>query len=244
MGTHVENTLASFRAAIDAGADAIEFDVRRCASGELVVFHDGTLSGLAGVDAAVADMPWNELRALTVTTPELPGQHGRICLLDEVLEDAAIAHALERGLEFCIEIKAREVAADVARWVLRHGLVPRVVMYSFHPEDLIAARREIPNVRTNFLFGERRENALNVAAEIGAWSINLETYDADADYIARARARGLQVSVGNTNEPADLRRVLELDAWGVHTNFPARAVAERERMYATGQGVADVGTPE
>src|SRR3981081_1368390 len=35
-----EHTLDAFNAAIAAGADAIELDVRRLADGELVVFHD------------------------------------------------------------------------------------------------------------------------------------------------------------------------------------------------------------
>ena len=35
-----ENTLKSIQKAIELGVDGIEIDVFRCASGELVVFHD------------------------------------------------------------------------------------------------------------------------------------------------------------------------------------------------------------
>ena len=38
-----ENTLDAFAAAIAAGADAIELDVRRLADGELVIFHDAAI---------------------------------------------------------------------------------------------------------------------------------------------------------------------------------------------------------
>jgi glycerophosphoryl diester phosphodiesterase len=38
-----ENTLASFRLALALGAEALEFDIRRSADGEAVVFHDSTL---------------------------------------------------------------------------------------------------------------------------------------------------------------------------------------------------------
>src|SRR3989454_1236954 len=38
-----ENTLDAFNAAIAAGADAIELDVRRLTDGELVVFHDAEI---------------------------------------------------------------------------------------------------------------------------------------------------------------------------------------------------------
>src|ERR1700761_117450 len=40
-----ENTLAAFHAAIAAGADMIEFDVRRTRDGELIIFHDGQAGG-------------------------------------------------------------------------------------------------------------------------------------------------------------------------------------------------------
>ena len=35
-----ENTVASVKKALDMGVDGIEIDVHKCASGEIVVFHD------------------------------------------------------------------------------------------------------------------------------------------------------------------------------------------------------------
>ncbi len=51
-----ENTQAAFGKAVELGVHFIEFDVRTCATGELVVVHDATLERVAGVDAAVADL--------------------------------------------------------------------------------------------------------------------------------------------------------------------------------------------
>jgi len=41
----VENTIESFRKAIDLGADMIEFDVRRTKDKVFVVYHDKFLKG-------------------------------------------------------------------------------------------------------------------------------------------------------------------------------------------------------
>ena len=38
-----ENTLVSLRRALDVGLDGIEYDLRACAGGELVLLHDATL---------------------------------------------------------------------------------------------------------------------------------------------------------------------------------------------------------
>ena len=42
-GHEPENTLESFRKALDLNVDMIELDVYNCRSGELVVFHDDSL---------------------------------------------------------------------------------------------------------------------------------------------------------------------------------------------------------
>src|SRR5690348_18466004 len=40
---HAENTIWSFKKALRGGATGLEFDVRRCADGRLVVIHDETI---------------------------------------------------------------------------------------------------------------------------------------------------------------------------------------------------------
>jgi glycerophosphoryl diester phosphodiesterase len=45
-GHLAENTLPSIDKALELGVDGVEIDIFRCASGELVVFHDQTLDQL------------------------------------------------------------------------------------------------------------------------------------------------------------------------------------------------------
>src|ERR1041385_5287703 len=61
-----ENTMVAFRAAIAAGADGIEFDVRLTRDGIPVIIHDSTLRRTAGVAARVADLDWTELQRVDV----------------------------------------------------------------------------------------------------------------------------------------------------------------------------------
>jgi glycerophosphoryl diester phosphodiesterase len=230
MGTHIENTIPSFRAAIDAGAEAVELDVQLDATGELVVFHDSSLAHLAGLDAGVAEVSSDELRSLELRSESLQGQVGRICLLDELVADSVVADALSDGLLLCVEIKAREAAAAAVEWVKSANVAPQTIIYSFHAEDLVVAKQITPDIKTNYLFGGDRDSALEVARSIGAWSCNPEWDNADEGFVAEATREGIGVSVGNTNDAEELRRVLALDVWGVHTNYPERALAERESL--------------
>jgi len=62
-GWPAENTLAAFEQARAQGARAIELDVRTCAGGTLVVFHDATLARMTGErdPRRVSEVPEREL---------------------------------------------------------------------------------------------------------------------------------------------------------------------------------------
>lgn len=97
-----ENTRGAFRAAA-AHADLIELDVRRCGSGELVVFHDDTLDRLLGVPGTVAETDLADLRSYSVldSTERVP-----------TLAEALAAIPDDTGVN--VELKETGIAADVA----------------------------------------------------------------------------------------------------------------------------------
>ena len=87
-----ENTLPAVTAALEAGADGVEVDVRATADGVLVVAHDPDLGRVLGARAGsgpvVAETRYAALRAL-----RLPGG-AHVAALDEVLDVAATSRAL------------------------------------------------------------------------------------------------------------------------------------------------------
>src|SRR5512140_2434513 len=81
-----ENTLAAFRLALAQGADGVELDVWRCATGEVVVVHDEDLRRVAGLPVRVPDATLAELRAADVGAWKGEAFRGeRVPLLEEVL---------------------------------------------------------------------------------------------------------------------------------------------------------------
>lgn len=67
-----ENTLPSLRAACEAGAMMIEFDVQQSADGKLFVFHDHTLERLCAEPLVASSLPWAVLsrKAVGRTHPQ------------------------------------------------------------------------------------------------------------------------------------------------------------------------------
>ncbi len=75
-----ENSLAAFKAAKEANF-GVEFDVQFTKDKQIVVFHDGDLKRMCGVDQKVLDLTFDELKQY-----RLNGTDEHIPLLSEVLE--------------------------------------------------------------------------------------------------------------------------------------------------------------
>lgn len=71
-GKYPENTLASFEAAIDAGAEIIEFDVQVAGDGVVVVSHDPNTQRCFGVNHEITSTPFKGvLDRLSIANPDL-----------------------------------------------------------------------------------------------------------------------------------------------------------------------------
>src|SRR5512147_906066 len=135
-----ENTLAAFRLALEQGADGVELDAWRCASGEVVVFHDQDARRLAGSPLRVERASLPELQALDVGAWKGERFRGeRIPRLEEALEvlGAAVVN---------VELKSAHPPGDprlalaVARILRSRGAVERALVSSFDWTLLAAFR--------------------------------------------------------------------------------------------------------
>src|SRR5947209_7289473 len=120
----VENTLAAFRRARSDGADGVELDVMRCATGEVIVFHDDDLERLGKRAGLTRATSFAELREIDL------GGGEKIPLLDEVLGELG-------PLLVNIELKSQSrfgddgLASSVATIVERHATSARALVSSF-----------------------------------------------------------------------------------------------------------------
>lgn len=223
----LENTTTSFAAARDAGADGVELDVRRCATGELVVFHDETLARLAHRHERIDELSLAELRAVELVDGE------RIPTLAEAVE-AAGPDALVN-----IEIKAerRYVQPAFVREVTRAAerlLGPRALVSSFHPGAVALARWFAPQLATGLLF--HVELALWLR---NAWAAPLlrpsamhpEHVLVTPAAVRRWKRRGRLVVTWTADRPAEVARLARCGVDAIISNDPAaaRAVLARTR---------------
>ena len=121
---HPENTMPAFEEAVRLGADYIEVDVRTTADGKLVLSHDGTVDRCTDGKGEIANMTFDEVRALDAGVkmgPEFKGT--RIPAFDEVLDYA------RRRINIYVDVK-QVTAKDLVKHIVEHGMADHVVIYS------------------------------------------------------------------------------------------------------------------
>ena len=146
-----ENTLAAFEAALRAGADLLELDVRLDADGVPVVLHDDTLDRTTDSRGAVGDLGSTDVRAADAGAwfaPVFAGQ--RVPTLREVVD--LVARYPRAGL--LVEFKGAwgPAAASGAVGSLRTaGVAGRSIVQSFERSTVAALRDVAPDVRRALL---------------------------------------------------------------------------------------------
>lgn len=232
-GLAPENTLAAFRSAVEAyGADMLELDVRLSADGEVVVIHDPTVDRTTDGSGAVADLPWSELRTLDAGC-RFEAEDGGVGfgdgptplpLFDEVLESFPF-------MRLNVEAKCREVAGPLVERIRAHGAEHRVLVAAEHesnrrdvagyPGPWGASRSQLgPFVllyRTplGFLYTPAVE-AFQVPERWKGRTI------VSRRFVREAHRRNIPVHVWTVDDPAAMRRLLDLGVDGIQTDRPDR----------------------
>ncbi|MCI4465674.1 MAG: glycerophosphodiester phosphodiesterase [Thermoproteus sp.] len=125
-----ENTIASFVAAVEAGADIVEMDVWKTADDVVVVIHDGAVTTPGGV-LKIKEARWRELSGYRVDGEPIP-----------TLEGALQAVAGRAGV--FVEVKDPEAAGLVGDVLRRVGAASWTAVISFHEEALVPLKGLVP----------------------------------------------------------------------------------------------------
>src|SRR5262245_14497889 len=134
-----ENTLASFRRALELGADALETDVHLTADGAVVAIHDPDGARVAGVARLISRSPLDDVKSWDAgyvcvnERGERPflGQGHRMATLDEILGELPKVR-----VNVDLKAGAPELVERFLAIVRRHDAEGRVVAASFQREPL------------------------------------------------------------------------------------------------------------
>jgi glycerophosphoryl diester phosphodiesterase len=209
-----ENTIGSFKKALQSGATGLEFDVRRCGDGRIVVIHDDTIDRTTSGRGLVAAMAYDELKKFDAGFGE------PIPLLSDVLDQFGAQCVLN------IEIKDPGLAGDVKTLVLERRLEHRVIVSAF---EWIELESLAPDIRIGLL-ASRLHDLIPTARRMGATAIHPRRDTVTRSLVSTAHEARLQIHVWTVNDSAEIARLREFGVDGIFTDFPERA-AEKSRSH-------------
>ena len=138
-GHVAENTLESIQKAIDLNVDGVEIDVFRCASGEIVVFHDKELGRLTNSNGFIEEIALDSLNNILVE-----GKY-KIPTLEEVLE------LINGDILLNVELKGKNTAVPTAS-ILKEFItntkweVEQLIVSSFDWDELTMFKNQNTNI--------------------------------------------------------------------------------------------------
>lgn len=213
-----ENTMSSFKMALELKADYLELDVHLTKDGHLVILHDETVDRTTDGKGAVKDMTLAEIKKLDAGIKYAQKFKGeKVPALDELLK------TFSGKIKFNIEIKGEGCEAGVVKLIKKYKIEKDVMVSSFHHEYLQKIKELEPSIVTAGLvmMGPKIKHLKNT---IKANYLNIhESFLTKAIY-DKAHEFGLGVIVWTVNEKENMKKFAQLGVDGIITNFPDVAV--------------------
>ena len=135
-----ENTLRSFKKALQLKANCIECDVRLTKDNKVIVIHDKTLDRTTNGTGLVENFTLKELKRIDAGKKEkIPTLQGYINLI----KNKAI---------MCIELKkCKNIVKETLKIINKNKIYDKVILLSFYVSYLRKIKKLNPKIKTGFL---------------------------------------------------------------------------------------------
>jgi len=201
-----ENTPSAVRRAVELGADAVEIDVRRCGSGEVVAVHDETVDRVTDATGRVADLSAGRLASLDV----LGSGEGVPTLVD-------LLARLPGGVTANVELKERGLAGDVLEAGTAHDTDLLVSSFDTAALEEAAAVRPAPLA---VLFADEPAATLTEARELGCVAVHPHVDLCSPAFVERAHDAGFEVNAWTVGSGETARSLAAAGVDGLISDAP------------------------
>lgn len=224
-GTHPENTMVSFRRAVELGCDGVEFDIHRTADGHLIVIHDAALGRTANGQGLVMAKTLAELQALDAGSwkgAQFAGE--RIPTLLELVRGTPPTFKL------FLELKAGSIhypgiEEELLQLIESEGIRERIQISSFDHKALKRLRELDATLPLGMLYSENLVDPIGMARAIGANALHPTWEWVSPDLVEAAHKEGLQVNTWTVNMPQAIMLMAHCGVDGIMSDFPDRLTA-------------------
>ena len=202
-----ENTLTSFKKALEIGVDAVELDVRKTKDNQLVVIHDADVKRTTDGEGLVSELTLKEIKSFSAEKGE------KIPTLQEALD------FFDKKVKVLIELKKAGIEDQVLSIVNERGLEKNVVIVSFLEDALKKVRALDKDIETGLIYAKHR-NPIKAALELKAnYLLALYRFTHTAN-VQKAHQNGLKIIVWTINNPEEVEEYVKKGVDGITSDKP------------------------
>ena len=142
-----ENTMISFRKALQLGANGIELDLQRTKDGKIVIFHDKNIDKKSNGKGKISDYTYKELLDFDFGSWfDIKYKDERIVLFENFAKEF-----LSKNLTFAIELKQEGIEKDVLDIIKKYATYDDIYITSFNFNALNNVRAIDSNIKLSSL---------------------------------------------------------------------------------------------
>ena len=231
----VENTRAAFINGANAGAWALECDIRVTADGTFVISHDNTYKRLGGPESKIADMTTEAVLSTRLTSKRHGITYaGTPCTLGEFLDicnEYKVIPVVE--IKVCTNIHSNTDAENepvfdgipaLINLIDQKGLTDKVVIISFMPGVVEFIHRHYPDIKVQVLAGDSDGTIMEWVEWCKQYNMDLDVVHTivTKEAVDAMHDAGLKVNVWTVDRVEDFERVKAMGVDYITTNarFP------------------------
>ena len=234
-----ENTIYTFKRAIDRGTDVLEMDLQTTADGALVILHDREVDRTTNGKGAVDSYNLSDLKKLDAGYRWSPDNTGSFPLRGAGVTIPTLADVFKAlpDTRMNIEIKSSQVNTiqNLCRTIRTHGMSEKVMVACFDAGKLGEFRSICPEVATSTGASEALVFYwLQVAGLESAYSPSAQALQVPEAYRGNriatqrfsdaAHSRNMRVHVWTVNDIESMQRLIDSGVDGIMTDYPQRLV--------------------
>jgi glycerophosphoryl diester phosphodiesterase len=235
---HPENTIGAFTAAIEAGADYVELDVRLTADGVAVVLHDFDVSRTTDGTGLVHELTLAEVKRLDASGGRgVPAEVPTLREALEALHGRAGVNVEVKNLpgEPAFDSPREAVVEEVVRLLGETAFAGPVLVSSFNWLSIERVRTLDAGIETGFLTSAVVDPraALVYARSSGHGFVLPQSpalLEAGPGFVEDAHGDGIRVGTWTVDDPGTIERLFAMGVDAVATNDPSTAVPIRDRL--------------
>lgn len=220
-----ENSMESFRAAIELGTYGSEADFYITTDGVVVSNHDPTIKNSAGQTFTIANSTYDQIKDITLSNGE------KVATFDDYLDILATSSKTKLVIEIKDQgdvTKNERIVDAIVAELQNRQMVDKIDLISFNYTACQRFAKALPSVTVGYLSGDKAPSTIDPAIKCIDYSYG--TLRSNPKWIQEAHDLGMKVNVWTVNSTTDMLDFIVQGVDYITTDYPATLKEMLEKL--------------